>query len=263
MTTTDTAPFTLSQEEVYYLLGQVHARGLLGVDSAPLAAFDAEQRRAVLGAAARALLARGMIAMGADGQPLLDSAVRAAIHAAAFAPVSLTAIARGPGEGRLDTYVVHHAESLWIEHTQPTPGLHQFALSPAPPAVQARIEQMLGVGAQTPPPARPFSIAQAELERIKAAAEGQELALLDAVAAAGADEPTARLFAELLAGPRDSAIVQSIDQRVAEEKTHTVTFLRNQHGFWVLESVDLSHLSCRPAGADDVRRVLADLVDQL
>ena len=51
--TTDTASFTLSQEEVYYLLNQVHARGLLGVDSAPLATFDAEQRRAVLAAAAR------------------------------------------------------------------------------------------------------------------------------------------------------------------------------------------------------------------
>jgi hypothetical protein len=263
MTTTDTATFTLSQEEVYYLLGQVHARGLLGVDSAPLAAFDAEQRRAVLDAAARALLARGMIVIGEDGQPLLDAAVRAAIHAAAFAPASLTAIARGPGEGLLDTYIVHHAEPLWVEHTQPAPGLHQLALSPAPPAVQARIEQMLNVGDQAAPPAATFSIDQAELERIKAAAEGQELALHAAVAAAGADDPSARLFAELLAGPRDSAIVQAINRRGAEEATHTITFLRNQHGFWMLEATDPTHLRCRPAGAGDVRSALADLADQL
>lgn len=263
MTTTDTATFTLSQEEVYYLLGQVHARGLLGVDSAPLAAFDAEQRRAVFGAAARALLARGMIVIGPDGQPLLDAAVRAAIHAAAFAPASLTVIARGSGEGLLDTYIVHHAEPLWIEHTQPTPGLHQLALSPAPPSVQSRIEHMLGVAEQAPPSATPFNIDQAELERIKVAADSQESTLHAAVAAAGADEPTSLLFAELLTEPRDSAIVQAINRDGAEETTHTITFLRNQHGFWILGSTDPSHLNCRPAGADDVRHALADLVAQL
>ena len=260
--TTDTATFTLSQEEVYYLLNQVHARGLLGVDSAPLAAFDAEQRRAVFDAAARALLARGMIVIGADGQPLLDAAVRAAIHAAAFAPGSLTAIARGPSDGLLNTYIIHHADPLWVEHRQPAPGLHQFTLSPTLPPVQAHIEQMLGVVDQAPPPATAFTIDQAELEHIKAA-PAAAAALQAAVAAAGADEPTARLFAELLAGPRESAIVQAINRRGGDEATHTVTFLRNQHGFWILESSDPSHLNCRPAGATAVRHALAGLVDQL
>lgn len=261
--TTDTATFTLSQEEVYYLLNQVHARGLLGVDSAPLATFDAEQRRAVLAAAARALQARGMIVLGTDGLPLLDAAVRATIHAAAFAASSLTTIARGAGESLLATHIVHHAAPLWVEHTQPAVGLHQFALSPAPPPVQTHIEQLLGVTDQTPPPATPFTIDQAELERIKAAADSQEPALHEAVAAAGADAATARLFAELLVGPRDSAIVQAINRRGEDEATCTVTILRNQHGFWLLESSDPSHLSCRPAGASGVRYALAKLVERL
>lgn len=261
--TTDTATFTLSQEEVYYLLSQVRARGLLGVDSAPLAAFDAEQRRAVLDAAARALYARGMIVRGDDGQPLLDAAVRAAVHAAAFAPISLSVIARQLGESQLESYILHHADPIWVEHTQPAPGLHQFVLAPASPAVRARLEAMLAVADQTPPPANAFVIDQAELKQIEAAAGAEAQALQAAIVAAGADQATAQLFAELLVGPRDSAIMQAIDRRGHEEQTRTVTFLQNQHGYWILEAVDPTHVNCRPASADDVRAALGDLIDRL
>lgn len=261
--TTDTATFTLSQEEVYYLLSQVRARGLLGVDSAPLAAFDAEQRRAVLDAAARALYARGLIVRGDDGQIVLDAAVRAALHAAAFAPVSLSTITRRPGASQLETYILHHADPIWVEHTQPEPGLHQFALSPAPPAVRARLEQMLAVADQPAPAATPFVIDQAELEQIEAAATSPSHALQAAIIGAGADQPSAERFAELLVGPRTSAIMQAINRRGPEEQTHTVTFLSNQHGFWILEAIDPTRLNCRPAGADVVRDTIGDLIDRL
>lgn len=263
MTTTDATTFTLSQEEVYFLLQQVRATGLLGIDSAPLAGFDADQRQAVLTAAGRALQARGIIGMGEDGQPLLDAAVRATIHAAAFATSSLTAIARGPGESLLETYIVHHAEPLWVEHTQPAPGLYEFTLAPAPPTILGRLEHLLHVEAQAAPPASTFAIDQAELEAIQAAASSEPQVLFEAVVAAGADEPTARLFTDLLTEPRDSAIAQAINRQGDVEETRTITLLRNQYGFWLLEADGPSQLSCSPASAADVRRVLNGLIEQL
>lgn len=263
MTITDTTSFTLSQEEVYFLLSQVRTHGLLGLNPAPHTAVDADQQRAVLAAAARALQARSMIVVDDNGEPLLDAAVRAAIHAAAFAPRSLTALGRSSDASRLRTYIVHHAEPLWVEHTQPAPGLHEFALSPAPPGVQNRIEQLIGLTDQLPPLATAFTISQAELDLITAAAGSEIQAFQDAIATAGADAATTLLFAELLAGPRDTALIQAIDRCGADEQTKTVTVMSNQHGFWIMHTTDPDTLLCQPAGAAEVRRAVADLVDQL
>lgn len=264
-TTSATATFTLSQEEVYFLLSQVRARGMLGIDPAPLAAFDAEQRQTVLAAAGRALQARGIIAPGADGELLLDAAVRATIHAAAFAPSSISAIARKAEQPAFDTYIVHHAEPIWVEHTQPAPGLHQLTLAVALPDVQSHLEQLLGVADQSAPPAEPFTIDQAELEHIQAVAAEAGADLPALIAAAGVDLPTAGLFADLLTAPRDSAIVQATDRRSEgeEEQTLTITVLHNQHGFWLMQTTSPSELRCRPASAAEVRQALAGLVERL
>ena len=264
-TMSDTVTFTLSQEEVYFLLSQVRARGMLGIDPAPLAAFDAEQRHAVLNAAGRALQSRGIITLGDGGELLLDAAVRATIHAAAFAPRSISAISRKANHPAFDTYIIHHAESIWVEHTQPAPGLHQFTLAVALPDVQARLEQLLGIDEQRAPSATAFTIDQAELERIQAAADEDGSNLHALIVAAGADLPTATLFADLLLGPRDSAIVQVIERRSEgeEEQTTTITVLCNQHGFWVIQATSPSEVRCQPSDATKVSQTLADLVKRL
>ncbi len=263
MTTGDITTFTLSQEEVYVLLDQVRASGMLGVDLTPLESLDDAQRQSLLASAGRALRARGIVGVGTNGQPLLDSAVRATIHAAAFAPHILAAISRRSDESSVVVYIVHHADPLWVEHTQPAPGLHQFALSPDPLDVQTRIEQILGLGSQPAPPAKGFNIDQPELERITAAATADVQALQHAIATAGADTPTAQLFAELLAGPRDSALLQVVDRREDEERTHTITVMGNQQGMWIMQTTKPATLLCQPASAADVRHAITELVEQL
>ena len=264
-TISDTVTFTLSQEEVYFLLSQIRARGMLGIDPAPLAAFDAEQRHAVLNAAGRALQARGIITSGESGELLLDAAVRATIHAAAFAPRSISAISRKANLPAFDTYIIHHAESIWVEHTQPAFGLHQFTLAVALPDVQSRLAQLLDIADQSAPPATAFTIDQAELERIQVAATENATDLPTQIVAAGADLPTAGVFVELLTAPRDSAIVQVIERRSEgeEDQTLTITVLRNQHGFWVMQTTSSSEMRCQPSSAADVRQTLASLVERL
>ncbi|PDW01817.1 hypothetical protein [Candidatus Viridilinea mediisalina] len=264
-TTNDSATFTLSQEEVYFVLSQVRARGMLGIDPAPLAAFDADQRQAVLGAAGRALQARGIIMPDGEGQLLLDAAVRATIHAAAFAPRSISAIVRPANQTAFDSYIIHHAEPIWVEHTQPGAGLHQFTLAVTLPDVASRLADLLGIAEQSAPPASPFTISEAELERIQAAASEATEDLPAQIVAAGADEPSAGIFAELLTAPRDSAIVQAIERPSdgGEEQTLTITILHNQHGFWVMRTNSPSELQCQPCDADAVREMLKELIERL
>jgi hypothetical protein len=258
----ETATFTLSQEEVYFLLQQIRAKGLLGLDMGPFDALDSAQRHVVLDIANRALAARGILVAGPDGEPFLDSAVRATIHAAAFANWSLAALVRRDGTAEMESYILHHTEPLWIEHIQPGPGLHQFTLSVERPAADTRLEQLLGVEAQPAPDGAPFTIDQAELERIKAVL-GEPEALSAMLRESGADDATAQHFGAVLADPQKSAIIQAIDRRNEAAATHTVTLFGNPDGFWMLKSTDPDNLLCQPASADDVRHVLADLLEQL
>lgn len=259
----DAATITLSQEEVYFLLDQMSARGLFGLDFTPLMESNANQRRELLAAAGRALQARGFISADEGAELLLDDTVRTTLHTSAFAPVSLTALVRRAEGELLEAYIVHHAEPIWVEHTQPAPGLHQFALSSGPPAVPGRLMSMLGVKSQDAPDARPFTIESTQLERITSSVTGDGPPLVEELTAAGADRATAELFAGMLTGPRDAALVQVIDRRTQTESVNVVTFIHNQQGYWILEPTSPSHLSCCPAGADDVRRSLASLANQL
>jgi len=259
----DSVTFTLSQEEVFFLLNQVEAQSLQGVDVVPPGVIDEDQRQLVLAAAERALQARGIIVTGDDAELRIDATVRATIHASAFAPSTLTALVRKSGERQIATYTVYHAEPLWVAHTQPAPGLHQFELSPSSPAVLARLGQLLGVDKQLAPPAAPFTIDPFELDQITAAVATETQPLHETLIDAGAEPATAGLFADLLKGPREAALIQMIDRRGDTEDTRTATFMRNQQGFWILEPASPSQLNCRPASAEDVRRSLAGMTEQL
>lgn len=261
----DTAIFTLSREEVYALLNRLRARGMLGVDPAPLAAFDGDQRQAVLDAAERALLARGILTLDAQGNYGIDAAVRAAIHAAAFARRTLALITRRAGEMRQSSYLVYHAEPIWVEHVQPLPGLHEFTLTAGCPAIQSRFEQLLNIADQPAPPAEVIHLTQAELDALQAAVTAGSDDLPTLVSAAGADAATAGIFAELLSGPRDSAIVQATvhAEDGGEEQTTTITILHNHHGFWLMQAPTPTELICRPADAALVRRTVADVIAML
>ncbi|MEI8306451.1 MAG: hypothetical protein WCF99_05240 [Chloroflexales bacterium] len=256
-----TTTVSLSQDEVYFLLEQMGDAKTCGADSSLQDSLDDAQHQA-LAAAEQALLSRGIIEIGPDGPSILDSRTREVIQVIAYAPHTLAAISHRPDTIE-QMYMAYHADPLWIEHTQPAPGLHQFALSPEPLDVQTRLEQILGLAAQPAPPATAFNIDQAELERITAAATADVQVLQDAIAAAGADVSTAQLFAELLAGPRDSALLQVIDRRDDEERTHTITVMGNQHGMWLMQTTDPATLLCQPASAADVRRAIIELVEQL
>jgi hypothetical protein len=261
---TDSTTFTLSQEEVYFLLEQVRARGMLGIDNAPLAAFDGNQRKVVLDAAARALMARGIIVMGEDGEPLLDKVVRTTIHAAAFAPRTLAVICRDAGASAIQTYIAHHTELIWIEHTQPNPGIHTFTVATASDNIAPALVAMLALENQPAPAGTSFTIDAEELESIQQASNEPDPAVLfDAVRAAGADNATADLFTSMLSGPRTTAILQTIAREVAEEETRTVTVVSNAQGFWILEAITETELLCKPVSAAELRSVLDELIARL
>ncbi|WP_129671620.1 hypothetical protein [Candidatus Chloroploca sp. Khr17] len=262
---TTQATFVLSQEEVYVALSYVRARGLLGIDPASLASVNAEERQALLAAAGRALQARGMLNRDEEKQLVLEETVRTTLNGAARAPRSLSTITRKAGQEALQSYIVHHNDGLWIKHTQPESGLHQFTLARERLSLQEDLTALFAIADQTRPQATTFTLDQAELEQIQNAVQAEPDHVAERVVAAGADEATGQLFAELLTGERDSAIVQTIDRTNpgAEEETRTVTLLHNHQGFWMMRTLNPTQLQCQPASAEEVRQMLKELIDLL
>jgi hypothetical protein len=259
MNNSSSVTFNLSQEELLLMVSQVGSQGLLGLDKESFEALPDDQRQQILMAALRALRARGIIVSGEDNF-ILDEAVKTTIHVAAFATHSLSAIVRRRNPDSIQTYIAHHADNLWVEHTQPDAGIHSFHLHITPPPIQPALDNLLNIADQPAPPAEAFVMSQTEIEHIQQAASREDTNTIQTtLSRVSEDAATIRLFTDLMVQPGISGVVQSIDRREHPEAAGTITAIQTSAGFWMMQSEDNDHLHCTPVSADTLRQHLREL----
>lgn len=266
MNNSNNATFDLSQEELLLILSEVDAKGMLGLDKEPFDALSEELRQQLMQVAIRAMRARGIIVPGEDGKFILDTVVRTTVHVAAFAAFSLSAVVRYRNPNSLRSYIVHRADNLWVEHTQPDVGIHSFRLAIEPPPIQDTLEKLLAIEEQAAPLAESFVIEQQQFDHIQQAARKDDrVTMQDVLRRVSANEATIRQFTELLIEPGDTAVVQVIDRRVEHEElyTQTITVVQTSTGFWLMQSEDPVRLRCTPSSARAVRQTLFELINTL
>jgi len=225
---------TLSREELLAVLAVLRATTIPGLEREPSGELTPEQEAFALVVARRALLARELAQLRADGEFLLHRAVLTAVGVCAYAQDSIL-VYHWPAGAQAPAQLFGHARGTdAVVHTCPQPVLHRFTLLASRDEL---VEQVLTFCEfrETQPAANLDFIVprQAFADARSLATRGDAPAAQALLMQDGVSEPAAAaLVTTLTAAPRVSVLqvlTQANDQTV---RTREFTLIQDQKTAW-------------------------------
>lgn len=231
----------LSREELALILTLIRADTIPGLEADPLGELTSEQRNLGLIFAERALRARELARLGANGQLLVQNALLNMVGACAFAQTSVLVQHHFPDQHPPAQYFGHIREGILVAHTLPDQALHRLALVPDRTAL---IEQIISVCQASNLPrtaAVEMRVSRAALAQVREAAAQNQAAGAAILVQQGAVVESARLFAQALAAPHHLSVIQII-QIHPQDQMHLwdLTLVHSDQTAWLAYPLPLS-----------------------
>ncbi len=224
----------LSREELALVLALIRADTIPGLGADPLGELTPEQRNLGLIFAERALRARELARLDANGQLLVQNALLNMVGACAFAQTSVLVQHHFPDGRPPAQYFGHIREGILVAHTLPDQALHRLALVPDRTAL---IEQIISVCQASNLPRMPaveMQVERAALAQVREAAAQNQAAGAAILVQHGAEAEPAQQFAQSLAEPHHLAILQIV-QIHPQDQMHLwdLTLLHTAQAAWL------------------------------
>lgn len=257
---------SLSQEELFVILGYLEVSSMMGLDGSVLDDLGEDRIRLVLGVAERALVARGFLAPGESDNFKLDPTILA-IAVTCATPEHTLVVTQNRPDKLAQAHFFHTARKMVVEHTIPASSIHQFivlkdreamvqsALSILAPDFQDALSCPCG---RVPE----YLVTQAR----DAALQGGQAAALSVLAQTKLEPVTAEQFSLTLAHPLANATMVYIEhQEQGEMFADGFTVLQGTNGAWILRPVEDSSLSeeyvlLKPASTAEISQEFKMLV---
>jgi hypothetical protein len=233
--TTAKSPVTvrLSQEELLFVLRTINIPSLPGIGEQPFGQANDETITALLNAAGRALMARNMLAMGADDTLHIDQGVYAAATICAHPDQMVALLDRRRGQATQQHYF-YRVPQLAVTHTIAQAGLHDITMATTSDMGQSlanEILQALPAGANMHYTARLTRDALAAIQQ--AAHEDAGTALWHAHAA-GIEAAPARVLVAALAAPHIRLSLQFVPRVQPTVEQHILTVVADDTTCWMI-----------------------------
>jgi len=225
----------LSREELLFVLNELQADFLPGLDPNPLGDLTADQQEVALAVAERALRARELVRRYASGEVVLHNALLTAVGVCAYA-INAILVYHWPAEGDTPVrYFGHTRGDDVVIHSRPDEVLHLFSLLPSK---EQLLNQVLDVCEyEDVTSAEPFEFAMSGTtfgEAQTLAAGGQADQAIERLVKAGVSRAAATALAETLAGSPKASIVQTINQPGdGSVQKQDFTLLQNSGPAWL------------------------------
>ncbi|NNJ13238.1 hypothetical protein EKD04_023210 [Chloroflexales bacterium ZM16-3] len=252
----------LSQEEVLFIIGAVHANNIPGMGSLAAIVTDEAMLATLRDAGGRALIARELLVPQDDGLSL-DKGLYA-IGLACTRPDQLVSLAITKAGGPTRQSFYYRVPEVAVLHQPDDLGTHSFSLS---------LASDMGAGAASAAPAAlpdsssdqggTWHLPQAALAAAEDQARGGGAAAA-ALLSAGVDAPAAALLAQTLAAPDLNMVLQLVAQL---QPTVTQTLLRliaGAGGSWLVigESLTDDTLEVRQVTRDMAAAMISESFKQ-
>ena len=252
----------LSREELLAVLNVLRAPLIPGLDREPSGELSPEQEAFALVVARRALLARELAQMRADGEFLVQRGLLAAVGACAYAQDSILAYTWPAGAETPDGLFGHIRGGDVVAHTRPTAVLHRFTLLPSKAALVAHVLAFCEFDAAPPAAACDFTVPRQDFADARQyASAGNSVAAIELLVRDGAPEAAAAsLVATWAAAPRVSVLQTLIQQGNQAVRTREFTLLQSgQHAWWAAPGPGAeakAPMRVKTASANDIRDLL-------
>jgi hypothetical protein len=255
---------TLSREELLAVLNVLRAPTIPGLDREPSGELTPEQEAFALVVARRALLARELAQMRADGELLVRRGLLAAVGACAYAQDSILAYTWPAGAQAPLRLFGHIRGDDVVAHTRPAEVLHRFTMLPSKAALVAHVLAFCGFDAAAPTAAFDFTVSRQDFADARQyASAGNRVAAIELLVRNGAPEAAAAsLVATWAAAPRVSVLQTLTQQGNQAVRTREFTLTHSgQHAWWAAPepvAEAKAPIRVKTAGANNIRDLLTN-----
>ena len=226
----------LSREELLLVLRLLQANAIPGIDADPLGPLTVEGEELALQVAGRALRARELARIQANGSLALHNLLLTAVGVCAYARHTIF-VYHWPENGATPTrYFGHIRGEDIVAHTRPEDVLHLFSLLPDKGQL---IEQVLAVCEYEETPAAPamsVTMASEDFVRVRELADEKKVdAAVSRLTGAQADSQAAQALVGTLAhSPRVSSLQTLKQEENGRVTKHDFTILQNNQHVWFI-----------------------------
>jgi hypothetical protein len=253
----------LSREELLFVLNELQADFLPGLDPDPLDDLPAEQRAVTLTVAERALQARELVRRYASGELVLHNALLTAVGVCAYA-FNAILVYHWPAQSNTPIrYFGHTRGDDVAAHSRPDESLHLFSLLPSK---EQLLDQILAVCEyEEIPPAEPFEFTMSGdvLGQARAlAADGDASQATELLVKAGINPAAANALAKTLAHTPKATILQTISQPGdGTVQKRDFTLLQNSGPAWLAVASpgnEAAELRVKTTNKDELVKLLSE-----
>lgn len=251
----------LSREELLAVLAALRTATIPGLDPEPSGELTPELAEFAVVIARRALLARGLAQVRADGEFMLQRGLLNAVGACAYPEHSLFAHTWAAGGEQPLRFFGHVRGGAAVSHTRPDPVLHRFVLLDSPAALTEAALAFCAFDAAAPATALDITMPQADfLAAREQAAAGDVAASQAALTGCGASAAAAEALAAAWAAQPRVSVVQTLTAQ-ADRTGRVREFTLTQGGAngWIAAPVTgaAGALRLRATSAAEVATLLA------
>ena len=255
---------TLSREELLAVLDLLRAPTIPGLDREMSGEPTPEQEAFALVVARRALLARGLAQMQANGEFLLHQGLLKSVGTCAFARASILAYYWPAGAQVPERIFGHVRGGDTVAHTRPATVLHRFTGLPTKDALVEHVLAFCKFDASPPMIAFDFTVSRQgfadarQFTQAENAAAATALLVQEGVPNAAA----ASLVTAWAAAPRISVFQTLTQQGNQAVRTREFTLIQDgQTAWWVAPTPGAgakTPVRVKTASSDEIRALLAD-----
>jgi hypothetical protein len=254
----------LSREELLAVLNVLRAPTIPGLDRELSGELTPEQEAFALVVARRALLARGLAQMQANGELLLHRGLLTAVGTCAYAQASILAYYWPAGAQAPERLFGHIRGDDVVVHTRPAPVLHRFTVLPSKDALVEHVLAFCQFEADPPVTRFDFAVPRQDF------ADARQLANAgNASAATGLlvqdgvpDAAAAALVTTWSAAPRVSVLQTLVQQGNQAVRAREFTLVQDGQTTWWVAPTPGAEANApvwvKTVSADEIRALLAD-----
>lgn len=252
----------LSREELLFALNLLDAQFIPGLDPDPLGELTPEQRPLALTIAGRALRARGLAQVQANGEWVLHNDLLAAVGGCAYAQSVASIFHWTPNAGTPARYFAHIRGDNIVAHTRPEDILHRFALLPSQAELMAQILALCNYKNGNGSGKLELTVPGAAFVQVRELAAGGDTAkAVEMLQGHGAAPAAAKAFVDTLAASPSVTILQTLKQEGGQAvKKQDLTLLQSgQHAWLVIAAPDdNAPLQIKSTSRADLEALLAE-----
>ena len=255
----------LGHEELALVLWLLKAPSVLGMGSDMFGHLSEAEILVALASADHSLRAKGLLRVDDHAKKVkLSQLALVLVGACALSQLTLS-LTHERGEQDKTVCLIHYRHPVFVQHSNPELGVHEFEELRSREAVLRRVRKILDLHSQPEAPGKVARLRSSDWQQAsELATQGKASEVSEMLTRAGLDDLSARVISHGLAALESKSIVTlQPGNEIHDLQPETLLFFEGGGGMWRLqEESDGGVVVCEPSSASAIARSLNQTIER-